>query len=356
MKFGQQRRAMSAAHRGAQWAGMLAVSAILVAGLEWARLPAAFLLGPMIAGIVFGVGGATVQVPRTAFLGAQTIIGCLVAQAVTASILRSVAENWPSMLAVVLTTVLASALVGWLMVRFGSMPGSTAAWGSSPGAAAAMVAMSEEFGADPRLVACMQYFRVVLVVFTASLMSRLLLGDDLVAAAPPPVRPADAPAGVAATLAIAAAGGWCGVRLGIPSGALLVPMIVGAALHASGVADLVLPSWLLEAAYGAVGWYIGLRFTPEVIRHAVRAIPQMLIATLAVIGLCGLCAWGLMVLLGTDPLTAYLATSPGGLDAVAIIAVGSGANVSFVLALQTLRLFVVILTGPPVAKLITRFA
>ncbi|WP_448190945.1 AbrB family transcriptional regulator [Azospirillum sp. sgz301742] len=348
---------MSATGRGAQWAGMLAVSGVLVAGLEWARLPAAFLLGTMVAGIIFGIGGATVRVPRPAFLGSQAIVGCLVAHSVTASILLSVAENWASMLAVVLTTVLASALVGWLMVRFGSMPGSTAAWGSSPGAAAAMVAMSEEFGADPRLVACMQYFRVVLVVFTASVMSRLLLGGHLLGPEPPPAPPVSGLTwSVAATLMVAAGGAWCGVRLRIPSGALLAPMILGAALHALGAADLALPAWLLDMAYGTLGWYIGLRFTPEVIRHAVRAIPQMLGATLAIIGLCGLCAWGLMVLLGTDPLTAYLATSPGGLDAVAIIANGSGANVSFVLALQTLRLFVVILTGPPVAKLITRFA
>jgi hypothetical protein len=40
-------------------------------------------------------------------------------------------------------------------------------------------------------------------------------------------------------------------------------------------------------------------------------------------------------------LTAYLATSPGGLDSVAIIAVGTHSDVSFVLAVQTLRLLVV---------------
>ena len=55
-----------------------------------------------------------------------------------------------------------------------------------------------------------------------------------------------------------------------------------------------------------------------------------------------------------DLLTAVLATSPGGLDSVAIIAVGSKADVSFVLAVQTLRLFVVLLTGPLLAKCISR--
>lgn len=343
-----------------QWAAMGLLSVLLFALLQRAALPAAALLGPMVAGILMGMGGATVRVPRAGFIGAQALIGCSVAHAVTGSILVSVGENWPSMVAVVLITVLASGLVGWMLVRFGSLPGSTAAWGSSPGGAAAMVAMAEEFGADPRLVAFMQYFRVVLVVVSASMVSRVLLGDHaalLPAVAPPVAVPfQQQAAGVAATLAVAAFGGWTGVRLRIPAGGMLVPMILGATLHVAGLAELTVPPWLLALVYAALGWCIGLRFTREVVRHAVRAVPQMLAATLAIIALCGGSAWVLTWMLGTDALTAYLATSPGGLDSVAIIAVGSGANVSFVLALQTLRLFVVILTGPPVARLIARYA
>jgi membrane AbrB-like protein len=118
----------------------------------------------------------------------------------------------------------------------------------------------------------------------------------------------------------------------------------------------VLPAWLLGIAYAALGWYIGLAFDRETLQHTLRAVPQLLLATLALIGLCGLSAWMLTALLHTDALTAYLATSPGGLDSIAIIALGTDANVPFVLAIQTLRLFVVILTGPPLAKLISRYA
>jgi membrane AbrB-like protein len=85
-------------------------------------------------------------------------------------------------------------------------------------------------------------------------------------------------------------------------------------------------------------------------------MPGIVIATLGVIALCGGWAYGLTFLLPIDFLTAYLATSPGGLDSVAIIAVGSKVDVSFVLAVQTLRLFVVLVTGPIVAKWIARGA
>ena len=80
----------------------------------------------------------------------------------------------------------------------------------------------------------------------------------------------------------------------------------------------------------------------------------MLVGTLTLILLCCLSAVMLVWLVETDPLTAFLATVPGGLDAIAIIAVDSNADISFVLALQTVRLFVVIVTGPLLAKMICR--
>jgi len=58
--------------------------------------------------------------------------------------------------------------------------------------------------------------------------------------------------------------------------------------------------------------------------------------------------------MGTDFLSMYLATSPGGLDAMAIIAVETHADVGLVLAMQTLRLFGVILTGAFCARQIIR--
>jgi len=110
--------------------------------------------------------------------------------------------------------------------------------------------------------------------------------------------------------------------------------------------QITLPPWVLWCTYASLGWYIGLRFTQETVGHALRAVPQLLLATFGLMTLCGGAAWMLTAWAGVDALSAYLATSPGGLDSVAIIAVGSGCDVPFVLALQTLRLFAVVLTGP----------
>jgi uncharacterized membrane protein AbrB (regulator of aidB expression) len=45
-------------------------------------------------------------------------------------------------------------------------------------------------------------------------------------------------------------------------------------------------------------------------------------------------------------LDAYLATTPGGLYAVLAVAVGAGANTTFIVAVQGLRLVVMVLLAP----------
>ncbi len=338
-----------------RWAALLAASLALSELAGRVGFPAAYLLGPMLCAVAFGLTVGELRIARPLMSFSQAIIGCLVARSLTNAILVSIARDWWIMVLVVGTTVLAAGLVGWVLVRSGTLPGATAAWGSSPGAASAMVAMAGEFGADVRLVAFMQYLRVVIVVMTASLVSRILVGGSSLAAAVAP-SPTVSLVPLAETLALAAGGAWVGRRLKLPSGALLVPMVLGAVLHATGVLEIALPPWLLHAAYALVGWYVGLSFDQEVLGHMFKATPRLVLSTLLLIGLCAVSAWLLNRWTGIDPLTAYLATSPGGLDSIAVIAAGSKANVPFILAMQTMRLFVVLLTGPAIARLISRYA
>ncbi len=118
---------------------------------------------------------------------------------------------------------------------------------------------------------------------------------------------------------------------------------------------MALPVTLLELAYACIGWYVGLRFTWETLRLTFTALPGILAATLVVIALCAGWAVLLTFLLPIDLLlTAVLATSPGGLDSVAIIAVGSQATCPSSSRCRPCALFVVLLTGPLLAKWISR--
>jgi membrane AbrB-like protein len=337
------------------WIALVAASGAIAYGLTVAQFPAALLLGPMVAAIVFGVSGSHLNVPRSAFLASQALIGCLVAHAVTGQIAQTLLDDGVVIVAVVLVTVAVSGFVGLILTRLRILPGTTAAWGSSPGGASAMVAMAEDFGADPRLVAFMQYVRVAAVVFSASVAARFLMAEAPQGAAAGAGEVTQA-SSVLATLLVAVVGAAVALKLKVPAGAQIGPMVLGSVLHATGLVRMALPVTLLELAYACIGWYVGLRFTKETLRLTFNALPGILAATFAVIALCAGWAVLLTFLLPIDLLTAVLATSPGGLDSVAIIAVGSQADVSFVLAVQTLRLFVVLLTGPLLAKWIGRMA
>ena len=76
------------------------------------------------------------------------------------------------------------------------------------------------------------------------------------------------------------------------------------------------------------------------------AIAAMLVA-------CFLLGWLLELTAGVSLLDGYLATTPGGFYAVLPIAYGSGADTTFVLAVQALRLFGMVLAAPALVRLLT---
>lgn len=338
-----------------RWVALVAAGAAGALVLRQLGVPAPWLIAPLVVAIAASVTGLVeLRVPHAAFIAAQATIGTLIAQTFTPPVVGSIARSWVVMLLVVASTILAAAISAWILARFGSVPAETAAWGSSPGGASAMTAMSADFGADPRIVAFMQYLRVTLVVLSASAVSRVLLPAG---AHPPSIGATHFdPIGIVGALVVGVVGALGALRLRIPAAALLGPMILGAVLHGTGLVRIAVPVPLLDAAYVAIGLTIGLLYTPATVKYALRILPQLLVSTLVLIALCAGSATLLALAVHVDRLTAYLATTPGGLDSVTVIALGSGANVPLVLAVQALRVFVVIIAGPSVAKLVARLA
>ncbi|WKV49310.1 AbrB family transcriptional regulator [Dickeya fangzhongdai] len=339
-----------------QWFMLLAVSLVLGFGLQIYHVPAALLLGPMLVGVVMGLNGATIRIPRPLFFASNAVLGCLVVQSLSLSILTPLVKEWPLVLFILLSTLVASGLSGWLLMRYSELPGTTGTWGASPGGASAMVAMAGDFGADVRLVAFMQYLRVLMVTAAAAFVARASLGQGAQANSALLVWFPSLDWRFPATLAVAFSGAWIGRRLRIPSGQLLGPMIIGSMLHSTGTLALQTPEWLLALAYALIGWSVGLSFTRPVFLLALRTLPKMMMSIVTLMLLCGGMALMITHLLSVDILTAYLATSPGGLDSIAIIAAGSRVDIAFVIAMQTLRLFSTLIFSPILSRYISRHA
>ena len=338
-----------------KWSILLLVSIAFIVPLELVHLPAALLLGAMAAAILVAVFDGRLAVPQWPYVLAQGLIGCLVARSIGATILVTMVRQWPLFLAGVCSVLLISTTLGALLARWKVLPGTTAIWGSSPGAATVMVLMSEGFGGDPRLVAYMQFLRVIVVALVASIVARLWVAPGALPRAAIDWFPAVAAGPFWETVALAVFGSIAGAKSRLPAGALLVPLFAGVALSCTGLMTITLPPWLMAACYALIGWSIGLRFSREIVIYAGRVFPKIAASTLTLVALCGGLAVLLHVVVGTDPLTAYLATSPGGADSVAIIAASSHVDVPFVMAMQMARFILVLLVGPALARAVVRW-
>lgn len=335
-----------------QWAALIGASLGLVLILQAIRAPAALLLGPMAAGVVFGLKGATVRPPPLMFGAAQALVGCLIAASATAGFWSGVLAHLPIYIALAASTLTVTLAFGWVMAVRGWLPGTTAIWGLAPGASTAMVLMSEAFGGDRRLVAMIQYLRVLMVALLAMGLAQLK------GAAPghPPTawfELGDPVAGLL-TLVFAGVAGWTGKVSRMPAGIFLVPMLAGSVLQATGLFRLETPVLVAAFAYTVVGWSIGLGFTREALIYSARMMPRILAALTALLACCGLLAVGVRAVTGVDWLTAWLATSPGGTDTILIIATSTPVDLPFILGGQLVRFLMVLAIGPTLAQALAR--
>jgi membrane AbrB-like protein len=221
------------------------------------------------------------------------------------------------------------------------------------GGASGIVGMADDLGGDDRLVAFMQYARVLIVVLLTPLLVPLVFsgrhvgGAGSVASGPVFGHPVD----WLVTIGLAAAGAIGGRWIRLPAATLLGPMILcGAVTLASVGGGFAVPPVLRETAFAVIGMRIGLRFTVATVRMVGRLL---LPVTVCILGLLVGC-FGLAVALElTTPaslLDAYLATTPGGLYAVLAIAFGAGANTTFIVAVQGLRVLVMVLLAPVMVR------
>lgn len=340
-----------------QWLSLMLLTSALVVGLRAAHVPAALLLGPMLAAIIFAVSGSSIRLPRGFTIAAQAILGCLIAQAIDAQLMAVIGAHWELLVGFSLATMLIAAALGWSITRAGWLPGTAAIWGLSPGAASSMVLLADDFGADRRMVALMQYSRIVLVALAAILVAKVIDHSHL-----PQVHAAangrtsqwltfPSAASLIETTALAATAAAIAIYFRKAALALFIPAFAGAAMQATGFISISTPPLLAALAFGTVGIYVGLSFNRAMLLHSLSALPRMLVAVVAMIVLCGLLSVAFCKLLpGTDPLTAYLALSPGGIDAAVIIAATTNVSLPLILASQFVRLLIVIGGAPALAK------
>ena len=151
------------------------------------------------------------------------------------------------------------------------------------------------------------------------------------------------------------AGGLLFHVLGVPGGPMtgsILAVIIVKCLIALPPASIPRP--VQVTVYICLGIIVGNMFKPEMLLVVGNTWPVLIFSTLIILA-AGIVSAIMVVHLGKlDPPSAYLATTPGGLNVVLGLAADMGPNAPIVMAYQMVRLYTIILTVPIAVKLLTK--
>jgi uncharacterized protein len=250
-------------------------------------------------------------------------------------------------------TLAVSMAAGLLLGLRRGVSGLTGILALTAGGASGLVAISRDLGGDERVVAVVQYLRVGVVTASMPLVAALAYGASA-GGAGSTASAGSAPWYVDLAFVAVCAGAGTGLAalLRLPAGGLLGPMAVAIALNLSGWSfGAAPPDLLVELAYAVIGWQAGVRFTRESLRMVLGVLPLAAALIVGVVVACAGLGLLLSVVTGASFLDGYLATTPGGVYAVLATAISAGSDVTFVVAVQVLRVIVMLLVAPLIARL-----
>lgn len=153
------------------------------------------------------------------------------------------------------------------------------------------------------------------------------------------------------TLAAGAAGAFALAALGVPAGALIGSSLAVAVLGAlTGLGQV--PERLRDLGFIVIGVSLGSGIDTSFGAHVVDWALSLTLLSLSLAVTLALGAWILMRGFGMDRQTAVLASSPGTMSNAIALAVEGKGDVAAIMALQVLRLLVLVLLVPPLAAVL----
>ena len=337
------------------WLVVVVLTVVASLGFELLSLPSPVLFGSLVAGMAHALlAREELEVPPLAFRVGQGLVGAVIGALVQVTTLVRLAADWPSVLLVTAGTLAISLAAGRLLALRRDVSPATGAFALVAGGASGIVALARELGADDRVVTIVQYLRVLLVLLAMPLVTTFVFHPPSGAGALASTTTRWLPDLVFVVVSVGL--GLLTQRVvSAPATALLGPMLVAVVISASGVLGHVsVPTALEDLGYALIGVRVGLRFTQASLRSIARLLPLATALIVAVIVACGLMGVLLSQVTGTDRLTAYLATTPGGLFAVLATAADSGSDVTYVLAVQVIRVFAMLLVAPLLGRYFSR--
>jgi hypothetical protein len=329
----------------------IAASAVGAAVFYLFDLPLPFMLGPMFGCLIAALAGARLQALGHLTTAMRIVLGIAVGTAITPALLDRLPEMIYSV-ALIPPFIIIIGLVGYPWFRkVCGFDHATAYFGAMPGGLQDMLVFGEEAGGDVRALSLIHATRVLVIVTAAPFLLQSMWGVPLVAFPGQPA--ADIPLAEMAIMAVAGTLGWLGARaIGLFGAPIIGPLVATSLVSLGGLIGHRPPGEMLLMAQFILGLGVGAEYVGVTLRELRQDV-------LAGIGYCGLLAGislvfaEIVIWIGAaPPMEAFLAFAPGGQSEMAILAIVAGADLAYVVTHHLVRLVVVILGAPVVARLV----
>lgn len=317
----------------------------------YAGLPAAALVGAIVTVSIASLLRLTTEIPLKLRNIGFTIIGCSLGSGITKEALSQSAQ-WPfSLLVLGIAVFLILFVCSWVLSRFFSQTVETALLATSPGALAYSLALAASGIGEIRSIIVIQNIRLLAVTtFLPFILDNFGFEPGHTAT---PVS-----MGLGASIIVIFIAFLVGVSISrwrIPTSFLLTGMFISGMGHYLGLVIGRPSSGIIFIGFAITGSMVGARFSS--IPHA--DLKRLLLASFSVVIISGVLALGFAVpvakILNLPFGQVFVAYAPGGVEAMAAMAIALGYDPAFVATHHLFRIILLFFILPIGLKLIGKF-
>lgn len=342
------------------------------------KIPVGGLIGAKLAVIAVNM----LLQPTTVFpdelrVGLQLLFGPMLGSRITKEDLSSLKKIAISAVVMIISMLLINIAIGVAIYNFSSLDVATALFASAPGGMMDMAIISAEFGANPAYVALMQFSRlmfifVCMIPFYRKIMRKLkpeahdnissesiemseykasLLAEDNARLHETDI---DLLKRYGMTLLCGGTLGLALWALDIPAGAIIGAMLGSALYNVFSGGKAYFPPGIRLPLRIVAGIFFGMRFDRASVMALGEILIPLLILMIGVVVMTVVTAVVVNKLTKLDATTSMLASTPGGITEMALIADELGIDAPKVAVLHMARLVTVIVLFPSILVMVLR--
>lgn len=319
----------------------------------YAGLPAAALIGSAVAVSIASLFKLTCTVPAGFRAVAFSIIGSSLGSSLTRDFV-SQAVHWPiSLFILTICVVTILTVCSLVLMRKFNLSSDTALLATSPGALAYALSLAADGIGDIRSIVVIQSVRLLLIIAFLPFVLDFFSGPSEISEGgmfAQPMALFDFLIIFLLTLIL----GWLLDRVRVPASYLLVGTVVSGAAHLLGLVAGRPSSTILFIGFTITGTLIGARFATISLVELKRLLKASLLVVCLATFIAAVFAILVSSLLSMSYGQVFVAFAPGGVEAMAAMALALNYDPAFVAVHHLYRILLLILILPLFLKIIKR--